>query len=118
MHVLAKQGHSGDTGTFEVMRGLLPGMGTIVPMEVERGSEAAGKTLGDLNLRGRTGATVVALSRAGQSTPLPPAGTRLLAADLLALTGSGDAIGLAAALLRATDTSSPPNATGASARPA
>ena len=118
VHVLAKQGHSGDTGTFEVMRGLLPGMGTIVPMEVERGSEAAGKTLSDLNLRGRTGATVVALSRAGQSTPLPPAGTRLLAADLLALTGSGDAIGLAAALLRATDTSSPPNATGASARPA
>ena len=118
VHVLAKQGHSGDTGTFEVMRGLLPGMGTIVPMEVEPGSEAAGKTLGELNLRGRTGATVVALSRAGQSTPLPPAGTRLLAADLLALTGSGDAIGLAAALLRATGTSSPPSATAASAPPA
>jgi CPA2 family monovalent cation:H+ antiporter-2 len=118
VHVLAKQGHRGDTGMFEVVRGLLPGMGTIVPLEVEPGSAAAGKTLGELNLRGRTGATVVALSRDGQSIPIPSAATRVLAGDMLALTGSGDAIGLAAALLRARDTSSPPSATGASAPPA
>ena len=118
VHVLAKQGHSGETGTFEVMRGLLPGMGTIVPLEVEASSEAAGKTLGELNLRGHTGATVVALSRAGQSTPIPSAATRLEAGDMLALTGSGDAIVLAAALLRARGTSSPPSATASSAPPA
>src|ERR1051326_3005923 len=76
------------------------------------------RTATDLDQHTRAGAELVALSRAGQSTPLPPAGTRLLAADLLALTGSGDAIGLAAALLRATGTSSPPSATAASAPPA
>jgi CPA2 family monovalent cation:H+ antiporter-2 len=117
VHVLAKQGHTGDTGTFEVERGMLPGLGTIVPLEVGAGSDAAGKTLGELNLRGRTGATVVALSRDGQRTPLPTAATRVEAGDMLALTGSGNAIGLAAALLRARDTSSPPSGTGASAPP-
>ena len=117
VHVLAKQGHSGDTGTFEVVRGMLPGLGTIVPLEVGKGSEAAGKTLGELNMRGRTGATVVALSRGGERTPLPSAATELHAGDMLALTGSGSAIGLAAALLRARDTSSPPSGTGATAPP-
>jgi CPA2 family monovalent cation:H+ antiporter-2 len=117
VHVLAKQGHSGDTGTFEVVRGMLPGLGTIVPLEVGRGSEAAGKTLGELKLRGRTGATVVALSRGGERTALPSAATGLQAGDMLALTGSGSAIGLAAALLRARDTSSPPSGTDATAPP-
>jgi K+:H+ antiporter len=115
VHVLGKQGHSGDTGMFEVVRELLPGLGTIVPIEVMPGSEAAGKTLGELNLRGRTGASVVALSRGEQRDPLPTALTRVEAGDLLALTGSGSAIGLAAALLLARDTSSPPSETGASA---
>lgn len=118
VHVLAKQGHSGDTGTFEVVRGMLPGLGTIVPLEVGKGSEAAGKTLGQLNMRGRTGATVVALSRDGERISLPSASTGLQAGDMLALTGSGSAIGLAAALLRAKDTSSPPSGTDASAPPA
>ncbi|HEX7024268.1 MAG TPA: cation:proton antiporter [Gemmatimonadales bacterium] len=118
VHALAKQAHTGDTGTFEVVRDLLPGMGTIVPLEVLPGSEAAGATLGDLNLRGRTGATVVALTRDGQRMPLPTATTRLEAGDMVALTGSGNAIGLAAALLRARDTSSRPTAMGATVPPA
>jgi len=118
VHMLAKQAHTGDTGTFEVVRGLLPGMGTIVPFDVAPGSEAAGATLGDINLRGRTGATVVALSRDGQRMPLPTATTQLLPGDLLALTGSGDALRLAAALLRARDTSSPPSGRDATVPPA
>ena len=117
VHALGKQSHTGDTGMFEVVRGMLPGLGTIVPVEVMAGSEAAGKTLGQLNLRGRTGATVVALSRGDQRDPAPPATTRVEAGDLLALTGSGTAIGLAAALLLARDTSLPPSGTAASAPP-
>jgi CPA2 family monovalent cation:H+ antiporter-2 len=117
VHVLGKQAHSGDTGMFETVRGMLPGLGTIVPVEVMPGSEAAGKTLGELNLRGRTGAIVVALSRGAHRDPAPTAATRVEAGDLLALTGSGSAIGLAAALLLARDTSSPPSGTAASARP-
>jgi CPA2 family monovalent cation:H+ antiporter-2 len=84
---------------------------------VARGSEAAGQTLGHLNLRGRTGATVVALSRDGQRMPLPTATTLLQAGDMLALTGSGNAIGVAATLLRARDTSSPPSGRDANAPP-
>src|SRR5687768_3490737 len=118
VHALAKQAHSGETGTFEVVRELLPGMGTIVPLDVQAGSEAAGATLGDLNLRGRTGATVVALTRNGKREPLPTATTRLEAGDMVALSGSGNAIGLAAALLRARDTSLPPSAMAATAPPA
>lgn len=118
VHVLGKQGHSGDTGMFEVVRDMLPGLGTIVPIEVMLGSEAAGKTLGQLNLRGRTGATVVALSRGPQRDPAPAAATRVEAGDLLALSGSGSAIGLAAALLLARDTSLPPTGRDASAPPA
>ena len=114
-HVLGKQTHSGDTGTFEVVQQMLPGLGTIVPVEVMAGSEAAGKTLGELNLRGRTGAIVVALSRGTQRDPAPSAMTRVEAGDMLALSGSGTAIGLAAALLLAKGTSSPPSGTGASA---
>ncbi len=118
VHVLAKQGHSADTGTFAVVRNMLPGMGTIIPLEVAAGSEAAGRTLAELSLRGRTGATVVALSRDGERTPFPPASMRLQAGDMLALTGTGDAIAAAAALLRATDTSSRPSARDATAPPA
>ena len=117
VHVLGKQGHSGDTGMFQTVQGMLPGLGTIVPIEVPPGSPAAGKTLGELNLRGRTGAHVVALSRGQHRDPSPNASTRVEAGDLLALTGSGSAIGLAAALLLARDTSSPPSDRDASVPP-
>src|SRR5206468_11677573 len=100
---------SGDTGMFEVVRGMLPGLGTIVPVEVAAGSAAAGKTLGELNLRGRTGAIAVALSRGETRDPAPTAATPAEAADLLALTRSRTAIGLAAALLLSKGTSSPPS---------
>jgi CPA2 family monovalent cation:H+ antiporter-2 len=116
VHVLAKQAHP-DAGSFEVVRGLLPGLGMIVPLEVRPGSEADGLTLGDLNLRGRTGASVVGVSRDGQRTAEATAATRLQAGDMLAITGSENAIDLAAALMRARGTSSPPSATGASAPP-
>ena len=64
------------------------------------------------------GGVAVALSRDGKRQPLPTAVTRLEAGDMIALTGSGNAIGLAAALLRARDTSSPRSATAATAPPA
>ena len=117
VHVLAKQARSEDTATFEVVRGMLPGMGPIVPLRVEAGSDAAGKSLGELNLRGRTGATVVAVSRDNERNPAPTSATRLATGDLVAVTGSEQAIDLAAALLRARDTSWPPSGRAASAPP-
>jgi CPA2 family monovalent cation:H+ antiporter-2 len=106
VHVLAKQGRQADEESFEVVRGMLPGFGTIVPVEIAVGSEAAGRTLSDLNLRGRTGATVVGFTRNGVGQVFPEADTRLQPGDMLALTGTHDAIEAAHALLRARDTSS------------
>ena len=101
VHVLAKESASGDTATFQVVQGLLPGLGTMVSIQVDPGSEADGKTLGDLNLRGRTGATVVALLRGSRRLVYPPASEHLLAGDHVALSGSHEAIDGAGALFRA-----------------
>jgi CPA2 family monovalent cation:H+ antiporter-2 len=113
VHVLAKQARHEDTATFEVVREMLPGMGSIVPLQVAEGSLAAGKTLGELNLRGRTGATVVAVSHDNERNSYPTSATRLAVGDLLAITGSEQSIDRAAALLRARGTSWPPSETGA-----
>lgn len=106
VHVLAKQGRQADEESFEVVRELLPGLGTIVPVEIGAHSEATGRTLSELNLRGRTGATVVGLTRGGERRVFPDAETRLESGDMLAVTGSHDAIEAAEALLRARGTSS------------
>ncbi len=91
-HVLARQGMAKETGMYERVEAMLPGMGTVEPVRIEPGCMAAGKTLGELNLRGRTGATVVGISRAGVEIPQPTAAERLEPGDLVALTGSRDAV--------------------------
>jgi CPA2 family monovalent cation:H+ antiporter-2 len=104
-HVLARQGARADAESFGVVRRMLPGLGNVVPIRVGPESAVVGKSLGELNLRGRTGATVVALSRGEGRTVFPEAGERLAAGDLIAVTGSEEAISRAEALVRATDTS-------------
>ena len=84
---------------FDVVRRMLPGLGDLEPVRVAAGSECAGQTLGEVNLRGRTGATVVALLRGDQRVVFPEAGERLSGGDLVALTGSHDAIRSAAEIL-------------------
>jgi CPA2 family monovalent cation:H+ antiporter-2 len=97
---LAKQSHA-ETVEFDPVRRMLPGLGDFAPLRVATGSEGDGQTLGQLNLRGRTGATVVALLRGEQRIAFPEAGERLAAGDLVAVTGSHDAIAAAAAVLGA-----------------
>lgn len=100
--VLSRQGKDKDDHAIEVVQELLPGMGTIVPYKVEMGSAATGRSLGELNLRGLTGASVVALSRDNQRIVFPKAHEVLKAGDVLALTGSHDAIAAAHGLLGRT----------------
>jgi len=89
-----------EAATLEQVQHLLPGLGTLVPVRVAVGSEAAGITLAELNLRGRTGATAIALARSGDDTMVfPTAKTQLREGDLLALSGSHDAIEQATRLL-------------------
>lgn len=89
-----------EAATLGQVQHLLPGLGTLVPVRVAPGSAGAGISLAELNLRGRTGATAVALSRGGEDTMVfPTAKTLLHAGDLLALSGSHEAIEEAARLL-------------------
>jgi CPA2 family monovalent cation:H+ antiporter-2 len=117
-HVLARQAGGGHGPELSVVRGMLPGLGELSPVQVERGGRAVGRTLGDLDLRGVTGATVVALTRGGEQRPYPDAEVRLEEGDLIALTGTHEAISQAEALMRATGTRTPPTDTAATGGPA
>ncbi len=88
----------GDRG-LHVVDDLLPGLGELTEFEIPPGSPAESRTLSELDLRGRTGATVLAVRRGDDTHPLPGATWRLTAGDLLGLTGSSSAVQLAIELL-------------------
>jgi K+:H+ antiporter len=88
-----------ETTRVDLARRLLPGLGDFTALRIVEGSAADGRTLGQLNLRGRTGATIVALLRGDLRIAFPEAGERLQAGDLVALTGSHEAMDAAGALL-------------------
>ncbi|MGQ0553406.1 MAG: cation:proton antiporter domain-containing protein [Planctomycetota bacterium] len=71
---------------------LLPGLGSVVEHRVQSGSPCDGSTLRQLNLRGRTGATIVAIRRGGEHIGSPGGATRLLSGDVLAVAGTQQAI--------------------------
>jgi len=60
---------------------------------------AAGRTLRELDMRRRTGSTVLAVMRDGSLTPAPPADMRLEVGDSLVMVGKPDQIGSAIAML-------------------
>jgi CPA2 family monovalent cation:H+ antiporter-2 len=86
--------------TLRPVQPLLAGLGEPVPIQLDAQSPAVGRTLADLNLRGVTGATVLALSRGerGESV-VPTAEERLREGDVLALAGTHEAVAAAVALL-------------------
>jgi CPA2 family monovalent cation:H+ antiporter-2 len=81
------------------MRSLLPGLGEPVAMRLSERSPAIGRSLASLNLRGLTGATVLAISRPGGSVMVPTAQEILRAGDVVALAGTQDAVAAARAML-------------------
>ncbi len=84
--------------TPHVATGPIAGL-DYVPVPIPRGAPAEGATLADLNLRCRTGATVVAIFRGDDTTVLPTGQERLGAQDVLAISGSEDAVQRARVLL-------------------
>ncbi len=75
------------------------------PIAVRAGDAAEGATLAELDLRCRTGATVIAISRKDSATTLPTGHERLNAGDTLAVSGSTAALQRARELLgKAVDT--------------
>jgi CPA2 family monovalent cation:H+ antiporter-2 len=79
--------------------GVLPGFGEIVSIELSGTATAVGRSLAELDLRAKTGATVLAIARAGAGLATPSPVEPLRAGDVLAVAGSGEAIASARVLL-------------------
>lgn len=84
---------------------LLPGITELTPVTLTPTCRATGKTLANLDLRARTGATVLALRRDGVATAQPSPHEPLRVGDVLALTGSAESV--AAALIELTSSEEP-----------
>lgn len=81
-------------------RDLLPGLGVVASVRVEPGTRFAGCTLAEADLRGLTGASVVAIARGETRIPMPNGADRIQAGDVLALFGPGEGVEKASAILR------------------
>ena len=104
VEALARQGTPAAQGGPDAMsafRALFPGLGEPVAIRLPPQSPAVGKTLATLEVRGRTGATVLAISRPDGSVVYPTATEALRAGDALAVAGSREAVDAARELLGA-----------------
>ena len=81
---------------------LLPGMGAPVGVAIASEHAAAGRTLRALNLRARTGAGVLAITRGEERILIPRGGDEIRAGDVLALAGTRESVAVAIRLLTAT----------------
>jgi CPA2 family monovalent cation:H+ antiporter-2 len=78
---------------------VLPGLGAPTAMRVAVGSPAIDRSLATLNLRGRTGATVLAIVRVNEQVLVPRGRDVLHADDVLAVAGSAEAVAAARVLI-------------------
>ncbi len=92
-----------DETAFATVRAILPGLGEPIPITLDVNSLAVGKTLAELNLRGLTGATVLAIKRHDGRSVVPTATEVLQVGDVLALAGAQESIRAARLLLRGDD---------------
>jgi CPA2 family monovalent cation:H+ antiporter-2 len=84
----------------------LPGLGEPVPVTVPPASLAAGRTLGELDLRGTTGATVLTiLRRTGEEVVLPNGHEMLDEGDVVFLAGTNHAVKAARSMLKGSKAS-------------
>jgi len=96
----ARKPASSDAASFSQVHQLLPGLGEPVPLRLTATSPAVGKTLAEINLRGITGASVLAIARGDQGVIVPTASEVLRAEDVLALAGTHDAVAAATRTLQ------------------
>jgi CPA2 family monovalent cation:H+ antiporter-2 len=91
-------GASDDPKLLEDVNAILPGLGEPVAIRVIPQSIAVGKSLAQLNLRGATGATVLAIRRGSEQIPTPLGREVIRANDLVAVAGAHDALAVARAI--------------------
>ncbi|MGH7582404.1 MAG: cation:proton antiporter [Gemmatimonadales bacterium] len=93
-------GQWGAVDRFTTATHMLPGLGAPRTLKVEPGDYAAGKTLAELELRGRTGATVLGINRDGKAIAAPSKTERIEAGDTVVLVGAKEAVDEAVGLIR------------------
>ena len=91
-------GASNETTLLEDVNAILPGLGEPVAIRVIPQSIAVGKSLAQLNLRGATGATVLAIRRGAEQIPTPLGREVIRANDVVAVAGAHDALAVARAI--------------------
>jgi CPA2 family monovalent cation:H+ antiporter-2 len=83
--------HAAEMSLIEA-HGMLPGFPDMSPLQLVDGNAAVGRTLGEINLRARTGATILSINREAAGLVLPAARERLQQGDVLTLAGPPEAI--------------------------
>jgi CPA2 family monovalent cation:H+ antiporter-2 len=84
--------------TMEHVAIMLPGLGEPVPVRIDEQSAGVNRSLAELNLRGKTGATILAITRKeddGARVMIPSGKERLRAGDVVALAGTAAAVAAA-----------------------
>jgi CPA2 family monovalent cation:H+ antiporter-2 len=89
---------SDETKLLEDVNAVLPGLGEPVAIRVVPQSIAVGRSLAQLNLRGATGATVLAIRRGTEQIPTPLGREVIQADDIVAVAGAHDALAIARAI--------------------
>jgi CPA2 family monovalent cation:H+ antiporter-2 len=80
---------------------LLPGLGNAQAIKIDPASAVVGRSLRDINLRGLTGATIIAIDREPADVVYPTADEVLRGGDAVVLTGTAEAVSAARDLLAA-----------------
>jgi CPA2 family monovalent cation:H+ antiporter-2 len=104
LETLVAQSRSGQPASnkLEDLRAILPGIGEPIAVAIGSGAICIGHSLKELDLRGLTGATVLAIERSPSEVVFPAADEVLREQDLLVLTGTHEAVVAAGELLRQT----------------
>jgi CPA2 family monovalent cation:H+ antiporter-2 len=97
--------------TMEHIAVMLPGLGEPIPVKIDASSPAVNRSLAELNIRGKTGATILAITRRGESgdkVVVPSGKETLRVGDILALAGTHEAVTQAADMLTVSRRSGSP----------
>lgn len=78
---------------------VMPGLGTVTYLKMLPEYNGVGKTLAEINLRGMTGTSVIAIKRNAQGITKPSAHEQILEGDVLVMTGSTSSISAAREIL-------------------
>ncbi|MBS1118923.1 MAG: potassium/proton antiporter rosb [Deltaproteobacteria bacterium] len=88
-----------DGALLAQVEAILPGFGNLTSITVPASSQFVGRSLAKLNLRARTGASVLAIGRGDHGMASPSPTEPLQAGDVLAIAGSDAAVAAVRALL-------------------